>query len=360
MAKLELDRLVKRYSGSADPAVRDLSLEVSDGELVCLLGPSGCGKTTALRMIGGFIQPDGGAVRIDGQAVTKAPPERRPTAMVFQRYALWPHMNVWSNVAFGLQLRHLGRKEVAARVARVLELVGLPDLGRRYPSQLSGGQQQRVALARALVLEPRILLLDEPLSNLDAQLRVHMRTELTAIQRRVGITTLFVTHDQEEAMSIADRIAVMHGGVLQQMDSPSQLYACPATPFVATFVGTMNLLSGTVASACSVTCGPLRFELPADSVPVGSSVTLGLRPEDITLSANGDGVPARVQQVVELGHYRRVTVWNEALGELIVFAGKDQPIPAETCTARPGRTLVYAADKLIGATAPLVPAPYPS
>src|SRR6202022_2964364 len=262
VARLQLDKLLKQYGHGGEPAVRELSLEVDDGQIVCLLGPSGCGKTTTLRMIGGFLKPDGGDVRIDGVSILNQPPERRPTAMVFQRYALWPHMTVWNNIAFGLQVRRRPRDEVARRVEATLELVGLPGLGLRYPAQLSGGQQQRVALARALVLEPRILLLDEPLSNLDAQLRVHMRTELTAIQRRVGITTVFVTHDQEEAMSIADRIAVMNLGVLEQMDTPQAIYARPATLFVATFIGTMNRLEAAIDSRGWLRGGPFGVQMP--------------------------------------------------------------------------------------------------
>src|SRR5438477_1609510 len=291
MARLQLDHLVKHYGRGGDPAVQDLSLEVSDGEFICLLGPSGCGKTTTLRMIGGFLKPDSGDVRIDGVSVVSQPPERRPTAMVFQRYALWPHMSVWDNVAFGLQVRRRPRDEIARRVESVLELVGLPSLGKRYPQQLSGGQQQRVALARALVLEPRILLLDEPLSNLDAQLRVYMRSELTAIQRRVGITTVFVTHDQEEAMSIAHRIAVMNAGVLEQMDSPEEIYARPATLFVATFIGTMNRLDASVDPAGWVRAGPFSAPLPAHSQLVaGQPLVAGIRPEDLVLETAGEGI----------------------------------------------------------------------
>src|ERR687885_1209878 len=260
MARLELERLVKRYGNEGAASVKDLSLQVENGEFICLLGPSGCGKTTTLRMIGGFLKPDSGDVRIDGVSVVRQPPERSPTAMVFQRYALWPHMTVRDNIAFGLQVRRRPRDEISRRVEATLDLVGLPGLGRRYPGQLSGGQQQRVALARALVLEPRILLLDEPLSNLDAQLRIHMRSELTAIQRRVGITTVFVTHDQEEAMSIADRIAVMNVGVLEQMDSPEEIYARPATLFVATFIGTMNRLEAHAAGDGRLLAGP--FSVP--------------------------------------------------------------------------------------------------
>jgi putative spermidine/putrescine transport system ATP-binding protein len=372
MARLELQHLVKRYGRTTSDvaAVQDLSLDVNDGEFVCLLGPSGCGKTTTLRMIGGFLQPDSGDVRIDGVSILNQPPERRPTAMVFQRYALWPHMNVFDNVAFGLQVRHRPRAEIRQRVESTLELVGLPGLARRYPGQLSGGQQQRVALARALVLEPRILLLDEPLSNLDAQLRIYMRTELTTIQRRVGITTVFVTHDQEEAMSIADRIAVMNVGVLEQMDAPEEIYARPATLFVATFIGTMNRLDAQLDSDGRLRAGPFRVEAPdgvvhssatprdssatpvdPGALPLDSSATslvAGVRPEDVLLESGGDGAPARIEQVVDLGHYRRVTLSTEAAAGLLAFVPKAEPLPSEQVTVRARRVLVYADGHLAG------------
>jgi putative spermidine/putrescine transport system ATP-binding protein len=367
MARLVLDHLVKRYGpGAGAAAVRDLSLEVLDGELVCLLGPSGCGKTTTLRLIGGFLKPDSGDVRIDGTSVVRQPPERRPTAMVFQRYALWPHMSVWDNVAFGLQVRRRPKDEIARRVDAVLDLVGLPGLGRRYPGQLSGGQQQRVALARALVLEPRILLLDEPLSNLDAQLRVHMRGELTAIQRRVGITTVFVTHDQEEAMSIGDRIAVMHDGVLEQMDSPEALYARPATLFVATFIGTMNRLEGSVDANGTLVAGPFQARVPDTArLPAGEPLVVGVRPEDLVLEGGGQrgpratpgspaaprGVPAVVEAALDLGHYRRVTVRVEET-RLLVFVPKSDPLPTDGATLRPRRLLVYLGERLVGVVEP--------
>ena len=354
MARLQLEHLVKQYSGGGDPAVQDLSLEVNDGDFVCLLGPSGCGKTTTLRMIGGFLKPDAGDVRIDGVSVVREPPERRPTAMVFQRYALWPHMSVWDNIAFGLQVRRRPRQEIARRVEDTLELVGLPGLGRRYPAQLSGGQQQRVALARALVLEPRILLLDEPLSNLDAQLRIHMRTELTAIQRRVGITTVFVTHDQEEAMSIADRIAVMNNGVLEQVDSPEQIYARPATLFVATFIGTMNRLEAHLAADGRLVAGPFSTPMAfADGPAATSSITerplvAGIRPEDLHLASGGEGVRARIDHVVDLGHYRRVTLTTSG-SSLLAFVPKSESVPTEQATVIARRVLVYADGHLIGA-----------
>ena len=365
MAHLQLEHLVKQYARGGDPAVKDLSLEVNDGEFVCLLGPSGCGKTTTLRMIGGFLKPDAGDVRIDGASIVNQPPERRPTAMVFQRYALWPHMTVWDNVAFGLQVRRRPRDEIARRVESVLELVGLPALGRRYPQHLSGGQQQRVALARALVLEPRILLLDEPLSNLDAQLRIYMRSELTAIQRRVGITTVFVTHDQEEAMSIADRIAVMNAGVLEQMDSPEEIYARPATLFVATFIGTMNRLDATYDPSGVLRAGP--FVLPIDfALQSGQPVVAGIRPEDLVLESDGDGVPARIESDIDLGHYRRVSVTLEAGGggggdghgaSLLVFAPKElHSVPLAAPRVRARRVLVYADGRLAGISEPSSPA----
>jgi len=340
VARLQLDKLVKQYGQGGEPAVRELSLEVDNGQFVCLLGPSGCGKTTTLRMIGGFLKPDGGDVRIDGVSILDQPPEHRPTAMVFQRYALWPHMTVWSNIAFGLQVRRRPRDEIARRVEASLELVGLPGLGLRYPAQLSGGQQQRVALARALVLEPRILLLDEPLSNLDAQLRIHMRSELTAIQRRVGITTVFVTHDQEEAMSIADRIAVMNAGILEQMDTPQAIYARPATLFVATFIGTMNRLAASLDSAGWLRAGPFAVQMPSAGA-AGGQLVAGIRPEDLVLEERGAGVPARIESDIDLGHYRRVSLSVEG-AELLAFVAKSEPVPSDGVTVRPTRVLLYA------------------
>jgi putative spermidine/putrescine transport system ATP-binding protein len=355
MARLELDRLVKRYAGgggSSEPAaVRELSLEVGDGELVCLLGPSGCGKTTTLRIIGGFLVPDEGDVRIDGQSVVRQPPERRPTAMVFQRYALWPHMTAWDNVAFGLKLRRQPRREVERRVQATLELVGLHGLGKRYPGQLSGGQQQRVALARALALEPRILLLDEPLSNLDAQLRVHMRAELMAIQRRVGITTVFVTHDQEEAMTLADRIAVMQAGALEQVAAPAQLYAEPATLFVAGFIGSLNLLDGTVSDG-AIMAGPFRLPVPEGArLDRDQAVKVGIRPEDLVLRPDTDGAAGgprgRVTQTTDLGHYRRAAVEADDGTPLVAFLAKGEE-PAAGSRLRPERALIYRDERLVG------------
>jgi putative spermidine/putrescine transport system ATP-binding protein len=303
MARLSLTHLTKRFGTHA--AVHDVTLEVQDGELMCLLGPSGCGKTTTLRMIGGFIVPDSGDIQIGGRSVTALPPERRPTAMVFQRYNLWPHMTVAGNIAFGLKLRRMSSEVIDQKIRDVLALVGLPGSAQKYPHQLSGGEQQRVAVARALVLEPQILLLDEPFSNLDARLRVHMREEVKQLQRKIGITTVFVTHDQEEALTIADRIAVMKDGVLQQVDTPDALYARPQTLFVADFIGTMNLIPArALPGGRSVMAGPWQLAVAGGRWREGDEVTLAVRPEDFVVGAAG--ALARVRRVVNLGHYLQV------------------------------------------------------
>ncbi len=243
--------------------------------MVCLLGPSGCGKTTTLRMIAGFLEPDGGAVTIDGADVTDLPPERRPTAMVFQNYALWPHMSVFDNIAFGLKLRKMPKPEIAQRVESVLELVGLTHHIRSRPTRISGGEQQRVALARALVQEPKVLLLDEPLSNLDAKLRVRVREDIREIQQRLGITTVFVTHDQDEALSISDRVAVMNSGRIEQYASPVDIYRSPATTFVGGFVGATNTVEGRVVregGTAHVVIGSAQVPVETTNLPDGRVV----------------------------------------------------------------------------------------
>ncbi|MBL8096819.1 MAG: ABC transporter ATP-binding protein [Anaerolineales bacterium] len=315
MSTLELIGLTKRFSGR--PVVNDVSLSVADGEFVCILGPSGCGKSTTLRMIGGFEEATQGDVRIDGASVLDLPPNRRPTAMVFQKYTLWPHMRVAENIAFGLGLRGLPRTEIEREVKQSLALVGLSGYDRRYPAQLSGGEQQRVALARALVLKPKLLLLDEPFSNLDALLRVRLREELHAIQRRIQITAVFVTHDQEEALSLADRIAVMNAGRLEQLDTPDQIYARPRTLFVADFIGQMNLLPATLED------GRLRLGrhvLPApERLPGNMPLTVAVRPEDLAVVApNRETDPgtlwqARIDQAIDLGHYRKILAFAPGL-----------------------------------------------
>ena len=264
--------------------LRDVSIEVAPGELFAFLGPSGCGKTTLLRLIAGFAQADRGTVEVGGTDIGRLPPWKRDVGMVFQSYALWPHMSVRRNVAFGLEERRLPRAEVERRVDAALERVGLAALGDRKPSQLSGGQQQRVAVARTIAIEPKVLLLDEPLSNLDAKLRVQVRRELRDLQQRLGITTIFVTHDQEEANTICDRIAVMNEGVVQQVGTPIELYARPANLFVAGFLGSANMLEGGLVEGGRVfqTRGGARVDVPAGTI-VPASAKLVFRPQDAAL-----------------------------------------------------------------------------
>jgi putative spermidine/putrescine transport system ATP-binding protein len=287
MSNLSITNVSKIFSTTR--AVDSFSLDVADGELVCLLGPSGSGKSTLLRMIGGFEQPTSGSIRIDGEEVMHLPPERRPTGMVFQSHALWTHMNVFNNLAFGLKLRHLPRLQIRDKVEQVLELVGLKGYGSRHVMQLSGGQQQRVALARSIVLEPKILLLDEPFASLDQHLRERLREEVRDIQQRLKITTLFVTHGQDEALALADRIVVMRDGHVEQVARPDIVYREPATPFVAGFIGTMNLLDGTVSNGA--------FQRPGLSVPLpvaDGPATLAIRPESLQLASGNQAVVHRV------------------------------------------------------------------
>jgi len=340
MANLQMTGLTKRFAATA--AVYDFSLDVRDGELMCLLGPSGCGKTTTLRMIGGFITPDGGDILIDGRSVLQLPPERRPTAMVFQRFNLWPHMTVADNIAFGLRLRRLPGDVIAKKVTDVLALVGLPDAARKRPHQLSGGEQQRIAVGRALVLEPKILLLDEPFSNLDARLRVRMREELQTLQRQVGITTVFVTHDQEEALTLADRIAVMNKGVLEQVATPDDLYRNPRRLFVADFIGTMNLVPFRFAAAAGTLLRDGMRVAVSGRWPDGAEVTMAVRPEDIVPAEGAAGFPVRVLRIVNLGHYRDVMVEGAGIGHLKLFTGGHLQAADQVLRVRVRRALLYA------------------
>ncbi|GHE02390.1 ABC transporter ATP-binding protein [Streptomyces alanosinicus] len=293
-----------RREFGATVALDGLDLTVRPGEFLALLGPSGCGKTTALRMLAGFEHPDSGAVLVDGEDVTQVPAHRRDAGMVFQSYSLFPHLNAVDNVAFGLRMRGTRTAERRSRAAELLELVGLADKGERYPHQLSGGQQQRIALARALALRPRVLLLDEPLSALDAKVRLTLREEIRRLQQELGITTLFVTHDQEEALSVADRVAVMRAGRLEQCAAPAELYGRPATAFVAEFVGTMSRLPGELKDG---TVEVLGQRLPADGEVPDGPVDALVRPETLRVAADEQGT-ACVVATAFLGAVVRVTV----------------------------------------------------
>jgi putative spermidine/putrescine transport system ATP-binding protein len=287
VAGLEIRGLNKILGGRT--IIDDLDLRVERGELVSLLGPSGCGKTTTLRMVAGFLAPDTGTILVEGTDVTHLGAEKRPSAMVFQNYALWPHMTVFKNVSFPLKIRRTPQAELTERTEAALELVNLLHHRDSRPGQISGGEQQRVALARALVQEPQLLLLDEPLSNLDAKLRVKVREDIREIQQRLGITTLVVTHDQDEAMSVSDRIAVMNSGRIEQYSTPEDLYSRPQTMFVASFIGFMNRLQGTMV----------------DGVLRESGDISGVRPEHVIFSTeSGVGaLPATVERVIPRGHF---------------------------------------------------------
>ena len=299
---IQLDRVSKRFDHTVKGevyAVREVTLAVAEGELLTLLGPSGCGKSTTLRMIAGFEEPDEGTIKIDGRDVTHVLPNRRGIGFMFQNYALFPHLSIFENVAYGLRVQRKSTTEIARAVTEVLELVGLAKYERQQPHQLSGGEQQRVALARAVVFRPKVLLFDEPLSNLDAKLRVEMREEIRSLQKRVGITTVYVTHDQEEAMAISDRIAVMERGEVVQDGTAQDLYYRPASEFVARFIGRTNIVAARVVSPEEVEVEGLRIAFAA-GLAVGQTVRLVVRPEMIELSpATGGG--AEIVQRTFLG-----------------------------------------------------------
>ena len=324
--EVRLEGLVRRYGTVT--ALDGLSLTLAPGELVALLGPSGCGKTTALRLLAGLEQADEGRVVIAGEDVTDLPTNRRNIGMVFQAYSLFPHMVAWENVAFGLQMRHVSAAERKQRALDMLELVGLGRFANRYANQMSGGQQQRVALARALAIQPQVLLLDEPLSALDAKVRGRLRDEIRRVQLEVGITTLFVTHDQEEALAIADRVGVMQLGKLEQLGPPTLVYSRPATPFVADFVGLTNQLPGTVRAG-EVEVRGTRIPLVNPDTPDGPATAL-VRPEAVSLAADGDladgPLVGTVIAVAFLGAVSRVTV---DLGDTTVLAQMPTAAAAE-------------------------------
>ncbi|OYU18113.1 MAG: spermidine/putrescine ABC transporter ATP-binding protein [Rhodobacteraceae bacterium PARR1] len=310
MSFIDLTSLSKSFGPT--PVVRDFDLTLEPGEFVSLLGPSGCGKTTVLRMVAGFETPDSGDIVIEGQSVLRQRPSQRQIGMVFQSYALFPNLTVAENVAFGLKVAKVAAGETLRRVEEMLEMVGLAAMRGRYPYQLSGGQQQRVALARAIAPRPRVLLLDEPLSALDAKIRVALRTEIRTIQRQLGITTLFVTHDQEEALSMSDRIVVMNGGRAEQIGTPEAIYNRPATRFVAGFIGTLNVIEGQVdrADGAFLICAGGRLALP-DTFDEFAGQTLGvaIRPQSLRPGAvQGDGLNGIVRHVEFLGAFTRLHV----------------------------------------------------
>jgi len=335
---LVLEDVVKVFparGGSGEvTAVDHVNVEIAKGELVTLLGPSGCGKTTTLRLIAGFEFPTQGIIRLDGKVINQEPPHKRDMSMVFQSYAIFPHLNVFENIAYGLNVQRLPKAEVRARVARVLELVELTGLENRAPNQLSGGQQQRVALARALVMEPKVLLMDEPLSNLDAKLREQMRTEIRRIQKRLAITSVYVTHDQVEAMTLSDRIVVMNNGQIEQIGTPTEIYRRPRTRFVADFIGRANFVKGTLLDrrnghlVLSALGTPLTVPAPCDQT-ISDTVTLVIRPEMVHLNPNEGQVTGIVRRSTYLGHIVEYDV--EVAGQVLALVEHD-----------PRHTTIYA------------------
>jgi iron(III) transport system ATP-binding protein len=325
-----LVKIYKGQDGKQITAVSNVDFAIQAGDLVTLLGPSGCGKTTILRMIAGFETPTGGDIFIGDEKVTALTPDKRDTAMVFQSYALFPHLSVRGNVAYGLELRKLSKQLIDEKVSHILELVGLTGMDRRYPNQLSGGQQQRVALARALVMEPSVLLFDEPLSNLDAKLRIYMRSEIRKLQKKIGITSVYVTHDQAEAMSMSDKIIVMNSGAIEQVGTPEEIYNRPTTQFVADFIGAANIVDAKVENAAdglaTVSLLGKTFDIQTDCpLPADGVVKVVVRPDRIGISRQGQ-IAGRVEASVFMGnsqeykirvggHSLSVVAYNPCSGE---------------------------------------------
>ena len=354
-ATITIENAVKRYG--KETIINGLSLEIKPGEFFTLLGPSGCGKTTLLRMIIGFNSIEGGTFKINDRVINNIPTNKRNIGMVFQNYAVFPHMNVFDNVAFGLKNRKLPKDEIEKKVNDILKIVKIDHLKDRMPANLSGGQQQRVALARAIVIEPEVLLMDEPLSNLDAKLRVEMRNAIKRIQRQFGITTVYVTHDQEEALAVSDRIAVMNGGVIQQIDAPHRIYQRPANRFVSNFIGLSNFLEAGVSRKDGRT--ELIFKDGGYRVPMtnlrddakdGETVLAAVRPEEFLFGeAGGDGIPAKVRSCVFLGNGTHYFLTLASGQEIEAIRDSDEwtniPDGAEvTLRVKPNRINVFTAD----------------
>ncbi len=319
---LRIRNLTKLFGGFA--ALKDVSLDIVGGEFVCFLGPSGCGKTTLLRAIAGLDIQSEGTIEQGGRDISGLPPSARDFGIVFQSYALFPNLTVAENVGYGLRSRKLRKAAIATRVAELLTLVGLPEYGAKYPAQISGGQQQRVALARALATSPGLLLLDEPLSALDARVRLRLRHEVKALQRRLGVTTIMVTHDQEEALTMADRIVVMNHGVIEQVGTPIEIYREPATPFVADFVGTMNFLDGVLVGAGRVRLGAAELECDSDGLAPGARVRVSIRPEDVRVRGLEAGILNRLAvEIAEcdfMGSFCRASLRPAAMPEAVIQA----------------------------------------
>ena len=321
-AYLRISRLTKKFGEFV--ALNDISLEVNDGEFVCFLGPSGCGKTTFLRAIAGLDIQTSGTVHQADIDISALPPSERDFGIVFQSYALFPNLTVEKNIAFGLENQKISRADIKKRVDELLELVGLPDQPKKYPSQLSGGQQQRIALARAIATSPGLLLLDEPLSALDAKVRAYLRHEVKALQRKLGVTTIMVTHDQEEALTMADRIVVMNHGVIDQVGTPTEIYREPKTLFVANFIGTMNQVSGQAATPESVSLGSRELACRKHDLAPGQPAVITIRPEDIvptdidetaaTVAQTDNRFDVTVREMEFLGSFWRIHLSDEQLG----------------------------------------------
>jgi multiple sugar transport system ATP-binding protein len=343
MAPVEIRNVKKAYG--ATQVIHGVSVDIQDGEFVILVGPSGCGKSTLLRMIAGLENITGGEIRIGPRVVNNVPPKERDIAMVFQNYALYPHMTVAQNMAFSLKLKNAPKTEIAEKVNRAAGILGLAQLLERYPRQLSGGQRQRVAMGRAIVRDPQVFLFDEPLSNLDAKLRVQMRTEIKELHQRLKTTTVYVTHDQIEAMTMADKIVVMHDGIVEQIGAPLELYDRPTNLFVAQFIGSpaMNLIRGRVESGAFRAEGGLHFPLPAGApAPNNRSVVCGIRPEHFALS--DEGVPAEVIVVEPTGSETQVVARAQGQELTAVFRERIPARPSETIRILPAGNLIHLFD----------------
>ena len=351
MASVTYDKATRLYPGGNRPAVDSLDLDVADGEFLVLVGPSGCGKSTSLRMLAGLEEVNSGAIRIGDRDVTDVPPKDRDIAMVFQNYALYPHMTVAENMGFALKIAGVGKEERATRVQEAAKLLDLEQYLGRKPKALSGGQRQRVAMGRAIVRQPQVFLMDEPLSNLDAKLRVQTRTQIASLQRRLGVTTVYVTHDQTEALTMGDRIAVLKDGILQQVGSPRDLYEKPNNVFVAGFIGSpaMNLLPADVVEG-GIKFGSLNHPIDRDTLSNARSgnITVGIRPEDVVVAQSGDGLPVTVDVVEELGAdgylYGHADVNGSRVDIVARVDGRSHPSIGDTIVVTPKQGHVHAFD----------------